>query len=410
MFNGAAFNSRTMNGTAAGALLVLATASFSATATVTQTPTLAQAALGSWDAVVDAIFGPDKTQFGSANLTATAVITASPTMDWGGSGDWTAEATFLPVTYRIIPGDFEWNATADLQAIADSLIGSASWSADATTDFTGHKIGALEGDFESCTAVWSTVDSDITFDKGVTGNWSASAEIFVGGDITYNGDSFLTHFGYGFWDADADWSVDTNLTATFVNGAFYSPGATVDFGPYVIHGATASWTATATVETDPNRVAYSTLAESVSATFEANQTLTQDGGDMTMAGTAVFTGAGTRVVQGATNWTAGATIEATPDHTQAGIWETEVGADVTIDGYISKSAEGELDVSATVEFTPDKTAWATAAWSGLASSVSAAAIVSLVAAPKDRVFKVSETARTFYVSSVGPRTFKVSAS
>jgi len=215
MLNGVGLNSVALNA-ARSAAFVLATANWSAEATVTSSADIIQSGIGTWDATSASLFTSGLVTFDRSEWVASAIPVFRPNVSWAArSKDWHLSVDFraIHISYTDAEPVF-WKAGASVLTFEpDAILAGGAWVA--TSNFSGDaeltqplsaswvagagEFDVLEPDRERRT----TVDfvTDISF------NIEAS---------TNNEDGALDQDAFTNWNAGATWFTDNTLNPIFV--------------------------------------------------------------------------------------------------------------------------------------------------------------------------------------------------
>ena len=401
--NAAALNRVVFNG-AAGAVFVLASASFTAEATVTSVPTLNGELRGDIACGVNVSFDAFGIRAAFCNFTGTATPVFIARSIFGNSTDWTVSSTFQPLVYTLVPGAINLEAGATIEIIASDKLGNFAWTAGSEVELIPNKDGALRG-----ALIGTAVSSFGTPDRnrGVTGSWSANAEeLWVEADTTTGGiTTFSAHMQLA---PGATFTTDNNLTGLFINGSFIAVETTWDASVIHNQAGRGPWTMESVFGVTSALTTYGFQDVAASLSMAVVPSLNQKGAfDAFLTSSDLYiTSAAIGQLEG--SWVAASTAEFIPLHNKA--LSTELLNDCTMTWDATRTAYviANWTLEATMLGVPYRILAGAADWDGLASTISGAVIVSLVPAPQSRTFKISTHTRRFALSKQSKRTFEVS--
>jgi hypothetical protein len=404
MLNGAALSRIALNASA-GAVLVLASATFSADATVTAAPDQTHAARATFLADLQGVFGPLRTVYAHTDWSASAVSSCECTQDHAGKGNWDASLSFQAVVLSTTYGQIDWEAGAGIEALADAKLGFAGWNGEATFDLIPTLTGKLSGSWTGgSTSELTLTEADRK--RQVNGYWTGVAALWSEATITAGGTVYQE--GYWFPSGGCDWAVDNTLNPLFVTAGFLAAGADWEGSARAQFNARGNFEGTATLYQNATRIAQASAALSHSATLAAVPTRTTEAdpvgwpagltlavktsvrqqGKVNLVGNAAFTGAPWQVMKLQGAWSCKLQWLA------YGTRNPQGGAGLTASALLGGPARVD--------------AFAAGAWQGVASTLALGEALTKVPAPVSRQFRLSRTARLFTLSG-GSRTFEVSA-
>jgi hypothetical protein len=403
MLNGVGLNFVALNA-ARSAAFVLATANWSAEATVTSSADIVQSGVGTWEATLESSFVGSKFRFSTAEWFSDSVTVFRANTVWSAtSGDWYGTCKFRAV--HLTPIDAEpvsWEAGASVFTMEpDAILAFGGWvgtsSLESDTRITqpisaswlaeGVEFYVSEGDRERRTTVDFVPETNFNIEASTT-----------------NEDGALDQDAFTNWNAGATWFTDNPLNPIFV--------AYVDFE---------------TVKTDFKPVA--TLIADAKCSieqnlyFDINATYT---GDLRFAWLAKsdFTTEGLKVRPGIADWVADAVLYAPAWSSQLAEVSFVGTSDLHIDAPTQLHEIGDVQWTNTAFIDPIPTTrirlgfvgfgtetdfiglaevdkYATADWYFTATTFVAAGIQTLVSAPDSRQFILSGKRPRMFVLSPG---------
>ena len=215
MLNGVGLNSVALNA-ARSAAFVLATANWSAEATVTSSAELIRSGVGTWETSLETSFVGSKFIFNTAEWFSDSVTVFRPNIVWAAkSADWYGTCKFRAV--HLTPIDAEpvfWEAGSSVFTMEpDAILASGGWvgtsSLESYTRITqpisaswlaeGVEFYVAEGDRERRTTVDFVPYTDFNIEAS-----------------TSNEDGALDQDAFTNWNAGGTWSTDNTLNPIFV--------------------------------------------------------------------------------------------------------------------------------------------------------------------------------------------------
>ena len=396
MFNGVGFNSAALNATTAVAL-VFATASFTAEATVTASALQEHAGRANIVCSVESIFGGTRTQFGRTDWQASAVPTFTSNTIHAGAGDWDVSLHFRGVVLTLIQASGAWEAGASsFEIIPDAKLGTGAWSAGAEfADVTSLSFTTIpiRGDWDNQAAL---VFGESDLERQCNAAWLASADFRAEASITTGG--LLQQDAFADLKANAAWQVDNTKNPVFINYTALVATAVLVSDADVHHNAisdisvSAQWEATGirTHGAKANFVAQASLVSiatkiqqfepqvwSAGLTLEAISGVLQQA-RVTLDVTGVFASEALQRHAAIANWSDAAEVSITADRIRTANMALQATASSSM--YAMKESQGE------------------AAWSGSASTLGSAGVLTLVAAPLHRQLIMSGSLRKLKMS------------
>ena len=403
MLNGVGLNSVALNA-ARSAAFVLATANWSAEATVTSSAELVRSGIGTWEATLESSFVGSKFRFSTAEWFNGSVTVFRPNNVWSGkSADWYGTCKFRAV--HLTPIDAEpvfWEAGASVFTMEpDAILASGGWvgtsSLESETRIT-HPISAswlaegvefyiAEGDRERRTTVDFVPYTHFSIEASTT-----------------NEDGALDQDAFTNWNAGATWFTDNTLNPLFV--------AYVDF-----ETVKTDFRAVATLIADAKCSVEQNLYFDITATYT---------GDLRFAWLtkSEFTTEGLKVRPGIADWVSDAVLYAPARLSQLAAVPFVTTSDLHIDAPKQIHNIGDVQWRNTAFIDPIPTTrirlgfvgfgtetdfiglaevdkYATADWYFTATTFVAAGIQTLVSAPDSRQFILSGKPPRMFVLSPG---------
>jgi hypothetical protein len=411
MLNGASLNRTTFNG-AASTILVLATAAFSAEATLTSEQLHTHAASANIPAYVQSVFGADRTQYGFINWIGEAQSDLPAQTIWEGSGNWIPTSHFQPLNYTFVSASAGFDETnSQWYALPDATLGNADWTNTPDSPTWGAILdNALVSDL-TISITWGMNSALSVIDRQVEGDWEGTATLWSEPTVTTGGVAY--HEGYTFHSGTGDWAVQPELVATFTNGGFISSSGDWVSSDHMIWAGVGAWTHALTWDIEIEIIRQQTADWTESgAVFGGTADHVHLGGELAFTTSPTFLAPVATILQfGEAEWTG--TVE--------GDWLG--GLDIAMECNLVTTAEvvmpglrtvyAQMDVASanTIELTAWAHYYGIGFWLGDAASLSPAGILSRVPAPESRRYKVSEWQRNFEMEggSSDNRIFEVSA-
>ena len=387
--NAAALNRVALNA-AAGTLLVLATASFTAEATVTAEQTLIHDAKSSIDCGVNVSFDVFGIYSGECNFTAQALIDLNAVIDHGSAGSWETTSVFQPIVYRTIQSSAGFDTFSSIEFLADSKIGYGDWTASSTALLEPVKNGAMRAPLTgTATSTFGTPDMS----RGVWGDWeNIPATLWVEADITSGGiTTFDAHLRL---KPTVTFGNDNSLTAVFINGAFIATDSSWNLDVVHTQAGRGPWIMVSSFVIPPLKTVYAQNTLSATATASIIPSLKQKG-------SAGFTSTATISIKGritqlaTTAWVAEAAVDFVPTLTQVARSGFTISVTMSPVPLLYRLPTANWEPAASFAAIGVATRYVIGDWDALASSLSGAVIISLVPAPESRIFKVSAHIRKF---------------
>ena len=406
MLNASTFNRSMLAGAAASVALVFASASFTAEATVTATPTHTQAANATILAAVQATFT------GSQIFTAEATwSSAGATTQFDGNRilagvvNWAPDATFQAICLNTIYAEGAWDALSDLYMIPDYKLGNADWTAGATFDAVPSQSGDLSGAW-NVGAQWALDDGLVN--QYVEGNWEAGA-IGFHAEPTITSGGVTTHDATVEWQGTVELTNDPELTDLQVTEMLWFGDVLWDAQASINYGAEGQWLANApSMEITCTKTAGGFGDWDGTATWAAEAIHIKDAGTVSASASASMVTHALQIHNTQVVWDGTATFSADATVIHAGVGAWEANGDMAGTGV--REARPTAAWAGTAALTMDglRTAHVSGDWSAAATYVlTGAAVLRLVQAPESRRFVMSDSQRQFVMSDSN-RNFQLS--
>ncbi len=396
-----------INGAANTAALVFASASFAVTTSWLGYADRVLSAEGSWDANSQAVFTSvhEHAVFGSWSASIETLF-LEPHMTLAGRSNWLVESDIRLVPNGVQPAEANWSVTSSITMVPDAKQATSNWG---ITTFMG-----LEATHQKpLDATWAVVgDWDDTDDaqiyRGATQDLTVESLWWAEPEHTSGG--VKTHSAYGAWEGDSStWSTDPALEYVVAEFGLDLHGTAVFHGePLIITGATGYWPAGSAWDAHGTRI----------RTVEANWL---GGGDFELLANRIS-------FDSTMQWVTQTffTQTATQEHASKAVWGGDM-AQMLFDGWVWSALESEWSVTASMAGRANiikeveqtmvvESAWESHGsvlhpieghWSGVVAMMQGAAVLSLVAAPEERQFTLSNADRDFLLSG-GPRNLELS--
>ena len=403
MLNGVGLNSVALNA-ARSAAFVLATANWSAEATVTSSADIIQSGVGTWEATLESSFVGDRGVFGTTEWFTDSVTVFRPNVVWAAkSKDWYGTCKFRAVHLTYINAEpVFWEAGSSVFTMEpDAILAFGAWVATSSFDGNGELTQPLSASWVAGAVEFDIPEPDrerrttVDFVTQTSFNIEASTD---------NEDGALDQDAFTNWSAGGTWFTDNTLNPIFV--------AYVDFE---------------TVKTDFRAVA--TLNADAKCSIEQNLYFDIDGTLNTTLQAAWLTTSdltieSQKIRTSVANWEADAVLYAPAGSNQLAAVPFVATSDLHIDGAVQIHEIGDVQWTGTASLDPipatrirlgfvgfntetdfiglaevDKYAFAD--WYATATSFSAAGIQTLVPAPDSRQFILSGKRPRMFMLSPG---------
>jgi len=441
MANTTKFNSIGFNAGTVSLVFVAASANFSAGIASADfgSGILAEQADFDWSISASAELDPILQNAIEASLSGAGGHNFEPSLERSGAGNWSIDSQLEAVGVAELHANMDLAVNGQLFANSDFRVGEAAWtSSGSTLDPDPNRVRTTTAPFNG-SVTW-LADEISGLIRTVEGSWSASGETHWGATLD-TGLGYIIHDGFLPWENKAEWNNPLNA-GIFTTGGFVSGEAIFTIDPNLLpENQQNRWAITADLSPDAgaNRAAETT--------FVAEATL--DGAiDRDAYVTASWTGRAT--MQGKVqmhrygNWplnvslilgaTSKSLLGARVSVTSVGSWTTPEGT-LWEQGRMSWTGLNSVKFSGGIIWEQSAANWKAAAKlskpktdrtrlvnmrlrtttsithpvvtrirtvemyvSGLASTITASAVLRLVAAPKHRRFTVPEQNRYFRVT------------
>ena len=387
MLNRSALNRSAFNATVTTVAL-LASASFSADATVTAESTRYKAATATISCGVQAIFGGEREQFAfwSGSAGVTPVLEAMRNL--GASASWNAGASFTGFIERQVWSSVGFDVLSTLELLAGVTLADGAWVADAQTELSGVKIGKLSGQWTAS----GTFLAEGTRTRLSNAVWTQETASWVEPTVTIGGISY--HDGFTFHKGTAVWDNVPYLTATFINGMFYQSVAVCVGNAKLIGCGKGDWSASVVFNIPPTKI------HPAKCDFTQGAVLVVDPLYQGEAGAYFESGAQWSIkarVQHSARQQLSAGSSLTAQAVKKGILKAAFTntSVLTQSGLRIAGTPVPLTCSATLTSNSQRIRLASATWEGMGSVMAAAAVLTTAPAPKQRTYIVTGMNRVF---------------
>lgn len=421
--NGARLNGSLLNG-AVTSLLVLATATWSAEATVTSAPICIASGSAAWTHNANVLFSSDKTIFGWASLASSSDFVVLPNSIYAASCGWGASSTFNSYTIRIVNAYAGFDSLSELYALANSKLAHADWLADASFVSVAHL------DLRPLASVSATASQYIAeglVTRYVTSSLIGSADAWIEPTVTHNGVTY--HDGYSNIRGGSSLSVDSSKTTLFINASLGTCYSYLDGTSRLIHAAKSELSTDSIFSALPTKVSYASAGiesssivdfglqsflKPASSALSANTTLSVKADvihassvAMVATSTASYSPIATRYVS--TNITAGcAQLTIIPSDNPKGLVFISSSSTALFEGGVTTTGGLDISAGASIAMSAGTIKAASAAWLATEFSAMSADAYSIVPAPDSRRLFIPSDIRSFEVP-VQVRKFEVAA-
>lgn len=307
MLNGSALN-RVAPNAVAGVLLCLATATFTAEATVTSSANIHYAASADIQCSAHAVFGTDQQHFGRWSGSVSPRFAAYANRTLAGSVAWTADSSFTLYHLARVQGAADFTATASIVFDAQAQPGIGGWVAGVQLSAEPLLTQAISGDWLARAPALNAVPNGI--DRGATANWSGGADLWIEPTIRLSGESFDRHEAYFKPDLTADLNIDDSLTVLLVHGFEFAASVNAEFIPLLTHGAVGDWNLNGQWSATPTLVHPGQIDFTVSPTLSIESNLFNGGIFSIVEAGADFIGLPTVIHGGTTQWVTSHSLDA----------------------------------------------------------------------------------------------------
>ena len=369
-------------------MALLASASFSADATVTAESTRYKAATATISCGVQAIFGGEREQFAfwSGSAGVTPVLEAMRNL--GASASWNAGASFTGFIERQVWSSVGFDVLSTLELLAGVTLADGAWVADAQTELSGVKIGKLSGQWTAS----GTFLAEGTRTRLSNAVWTQETALWVEPTVTIGGISY--HDGFTFHKGTAVWDNVPYLTATFINGMFYQSGAVCVGNAKLIGCGKGDWSASVVFNIPPTKI------HPAKCDFTQGAVLVVDPLYQGEAGAYFESGAQWSIkarVQHSARQQLSAGSSLTAQAVKKGILKAAFTntSVLTQSGLRMAGTPVPLTCSATLTSNSQRIRLASATWEGMGSVMAAAAVLTTAPAPKQRTYIVTGMNRVF---------------
>ena len=387
MLNRSALNRSAFNATVTTVAL-LASASFSANATVTAESTRIRAANSNLVTTAQLEFEQTGQRYAFWSGNASAVSSFEAARKLGATSSWSAGASFNGFVERQVWSSVGFDVLTTLELLAGVTLADGAWVADAQTELSGVKIGKLSGQWTAS----GTFLAEGTRTRLSDAAWAPETALWVEPTVTIGGISY--HDGFTFHKGTAVWDNVPYLTATFINGMFYQSGAVCVGNAKLIGCGKGDWSASAVFNVPPTKI------HPAKCDFTQGAVLVVDPLYQGEAG-AYFESRAQWSIKARVQHSARQQLSAGSSLTAQAVKKGILKAAFTNTSVLTQSGlrmagtPVPLTCSATLTSNSQRIRLASATWGGMGSVMAAAAVLTTAPAPKQRTYIVTGMNRVF---------------